>query len=68
MNKHTNLKKIAELAMATGTKQETLEKLENIGRSDEELSEFLLYCYWYGSAGACIERSVKAGNVKVIHC
>lgn len=36
MNKHTNLKKIAELAMATGTKQETLEKLENIGCSDIE--------------------------------
>ena len=60
MNKHTNLRKIAELAMETDTKQETLEKLENIGCSDEELSEFLLYCYWYG--GACIERSVKAGN------
>lgn len=68
MNKHTNLKKIAELAMATDTKQETLEKLENIGSSDEELSEFLLYCYWFGSAGACIERSVKAGNVRVVNC
>lgn len=56
MNKHTNLKKIAGLAMATDTKQETLEKLKNIGCSDEELSEFLLYCYWYGSAGACIDR------------
>lgn len=68
MTAKENLKRIAELAMATDTKQETLEKLENIGCSDKELSEFLLYCYWYGSAGACIERSVKAGNVKVIHC
>ena len=62
------IQEIAELAMATDTKQETLEKLENIGCSDKELSEFLLYCYWYGSAGSCIERSVKAGNVRVVNC
>lgn len=66
-NKGT-IKKLAELAMMTGTKQETVNKLCKIGFSDEEIGLFNFYCYWAGSASACVERDVKRGNVKVVRC
>lgn len=62
------LQEIAELAMATDTKKETLEKLKEIGCTEKEIGEFDFFCYWYGSIGACVERSIKAGNVRTIYC
>lgn len=62
------IREIAELAMATDTSKETLERLREMGCTEEEIGVFNYFCFWYGSAGSCIERSVKAGNVKTIFC